>query len=297
MIMSSSICDYHVHYFLDGCVHEEMTLSNIEREAIRLDLDEICVLKHYSQELPNGEDVWVNWKRGVSEQFASFLEDIRAYQASARISMLAGVETELMDDKGRVNISAEDADKLDALNLSVHWLPRMETLTADPALNPWHPEKSPPSVAADWENRVKACDTAAVVQNLASAYIRAIEENSKVLVLAHMGDGLDPLRSYGVPVDELSDDKLNALMKPLMQTCAKNQILWELTPEPVKRPSILKRASAVGVRFTATADAHFLQADGWAHLRDHFKAEEYISSLGLIKGTIKKTQQINPADA
>jgi len=297
MMISSGRCDYHVHYFVDGCAHEEMTLANIEREAVRLGLEEVCVLKHYSQELPNGEDLWVNWKRIIPEQFASFLKDIRAYQTSSRISMLAGVETEIVDDAGKVNIPEKDANRLDALILSVHWLPRMETLTADPALNPWHAEKSPPSVAADWENRVRACDPAAVVRNLASAYIRAIEENAKVLVLAHMGDGLGPLRSYEVPVDELSDDKLNALMEPLMETCAEKQVLWELTPTSVKRPSILKRASAVGVRFTATADAHFLQADGWAHLRDHFKAEEYISSLGLTKGTIKKTQQINPADA
>lgn len=296
-MISSGRCDYHVHYFVDGCAHKEMTLANIEREAVRLGLEEVCVLKHYSQELPNGEDLWVNWKRIIPEQFASFLEDIRAYQTSSRVSMLAGVETEIVDDSGKVNIPEKDANRLDALILSVHWLPRMEILTADPAMNPWEPDKSPPGVVACWRSRVRECDTETVVQNLVSAYIRAIEHNPKVLVLAHMSDGLEPLRSYEVSVDEISDDKLNALMEPLMETCAEKQVLWELTPTPVKRPSILKRANALGVRFSATADAHFLQTDGWANLRDHFNAEKYISSLGLTKATIKRTQQINTADA
>ena len=75
-------------------------------------------------------------------------------------------------------------------------------------------------------------------------------------------------------------------MEPLMRACVKNKVLWELTAHPVKRPSILKKANERGVRFSATADAHFLKADGWAHLRDHFKAREYISSLGLTNGTI-----------
>lgn len=289
-------CDYHVHYFLDGCVHEEMTLPNIEQEALRLGLDEICVLKHYSQKLPNGEDAWAYWKKIIPEQFASFLEDIRAYQASSRISMLAGVETELVDDSGTVNIPAVDIDKLDAVNLSAHWLPRMEVLTADPSLNPWNLENSPAEVVLDWQNRVRECDVAAVIENLVAAYIRAVKGNPKVRLLAHMDDGLTPLRTYGIDVDTLSDERLSVLMEPLMAACAKAEVLWELTPSPVKRPSILTRANELGVLFSATADAHFLQTDGWANLRQHEKAEEYIASLGLKKGTIKKTHQSHAAD-
>ena len=294
--METGMRDYHVHYFVDGCVNDEMTLANIEREAVRLGLTEICVLKHYSQALPNGEAVWVNWKRIVPEQFDAFLNDINAYRKSARLSMLAGVETELVDDSGTVNIPAEDAEKLDALNLSVHWLPRMEVLTADPALNPWRPESSPASVVADWQKRVSQCDVAAVIENLVTAYCRAIEANPKLLVMAHMGDGLNPLRTYGIAVDTLSDDRLNALLEPLMALCARTGVLWELTPSPVKRPSILHRANELGVRFSATADAHFLQADGWAHLREHEKAEAYISALGLAKGAIGRTEESNSAD-
>ena len=287
--MLSRKCDYHVHYHLDGCANKEMTLTNIEKEAVRLGLSEICVLKHFSRELPNNKNAWVYWKQIIPEHFSSFLKDIQTYQSSAHISMLAGAETELIDDTGNINIPAEDADKLDMVNLSVHWLPRMETLTADPALNPWEPEKSPPDVLSKWQEHVRKCDTAAVIENLISAYCHALEKNPKVLVLAHLGDGLDPLRTYGIPVDKLSDDRLSTLVQPLMEECVRKNVLWELTPSPVTRPSILMKAKTLGVPFTATADAHFLHADGWAHLRDHSKAEEYISSLGLTKGTIKRT--------
>lgn len=286
--MSSGLCDYHVHYFLDGCAHEEMTLANIEREAARLDLDEICVLKHYSQELPNGEDVWVHWKRIIPEQFAAFLKDIRNHKSSSGVSMLAGVETEIVDDSGQVNISPEDADNLDVLVLSAHWLPRMSILEMDPDLIPGQLDKSPPAALAHWREKVQECGAEAIVENFVSSYVHAIERNAKVLVLGHMSDGLLPLRKYDVPVDALSDKKLALLMEPLMLACAEKEVLWELKEDPVKRASILQRANALGVRFSATADAHYLQTDGWSNLRDHFKAEEYIASLGLTKGTIRK---------
>ncbi len=288
---SPGLRDYHVHYFLDGCAHEEMTLANIEREAARLGIEEVCVVKHYSHELPNGKDSWVFWKRINPDQYASFLKDIRAYQASSQIRMLAGVETEIVDDCGKVNIPAEEAARLDALILSVHWLPRMKILTADPAIIPGNIAESPPDIVADWRESIRKCGVEAILGNFVEAYVRAMEHNPRVLVLGHMIDGLWPLRNYEVPVDDLSNEKLNALMEPLMMACAEKQVLWELTSESVKcvkRPSVLKRANALGVRFSATADAHFLQTDGWANLRDHSKAEEYISSLGLAKSFIRK---------
>ena len=55
--------DYHVHYYIDGCAADEMTFPNIEKKALELGLDEISVLKHHSRRMPNGEAVWVCWKR------------------------------------------------------------------------------------------------------------------------------------------------------------------------------------------------------------------------------------------
>jgi len=65
-------------------------------------------------------------------------------------------------------------------------------------------------------------------------------------------------------------------------------VLWELTPAPVERPAILRRADALGVRFCATADAHFLQTPGWANLYDHAKAEAVIDEFGLTRGELTR---------
>jgi histidinol phosphatase-like PHP family hydrolase len=281
--MSSPICDYHIHYFVDGCAHDEMTLANIEREAIKLDIKEICVLKHYSQELPNGNDLWVNWKKIILKQFTSFVKEVRDFQSTSKVLMLAGVETEIVDDSGKINISEKDVDSLDAIILSVHWLPRMKIIDTDSQLIPGQFEKSPSEVVAHWRKKVQKCGVESIVRNFVSSYVKAIELNPKVRILAHMFDGLYPLRNYGISVDNLSDHKLNLLMEPLMVSCAENQVLWELSDQPVRRPSILRRANDIGVLFSATSDAHSL-----ASLREHFKAEKYISSLGLTKGTIKK---------
>jgi histidinol phosphatase-like PHP family hydrolase len=280
--------DYHVHYYADACAHAEMTLANIEREAIELGLAEVCVVKHYSRELPNGDASWVHWKRVVPDQFTAFLEDFRSHKSTGRVRLLSGVETELLDDTGQVNIPVAEAMKLDAAILSVHWLPRMEVISADPVLVPGSIEKGPSDIVTAWKERIAACGTEAILENFVSAYVHAINKNPKVLVLGHMFDGLLPLRSYGVPVDGLSDDRLIGLMEPLMVACADRGVLWELTPGPVKRTAILEKANRLGVRFCATADAHFLHEEGWAHLRDHAKAEKYLSLLGLTSGNLRQ---------
>jgi len=287
-MITAGLSDYHVHYYADPCSHPEMTLANIDAEAVRLGLSEICVLKHYSAALPNGQDSWVHWKRIVPEQFARFLQDIHSYRSATGIRMLAGVETELVDDAGTINIPRQDAEKLDAVILSVHWLPRMATAAPAPALVPGALDQGPPDLVAAWHAQLRACGTEAILANFIAAYVRAIERNPKVLVLGHMFDGLLPLRNFAVPVDDLSDACVLALMEPLLRCCAQQQVLWELTPEPAKRPAILKRANALGVRFCATADAHFLQTPGWANLRDHARAESYLNSLGLRRGVLKR---------
>jgi histidinol phosphatase-like PHP family hydrolase len=278
--------DYHIHYFVDGCAHEEMTLSNIEAESARLGLEEICVLKHYSEHLPNKQEKWVNWKRIISKQFTDFLVDIRSFRSSSGIRILAGVETELLNDAGKINIPERDIGKLDAINLSVHWLPDMKVLRIDPVLWPGDLGRNCPEAAVHWREQVKDIGAGAILENFVLAYVQAIEHNSKVRLLAHMFDGLRPLREYEVMVDDLGKSKLIELMEPLMKACAEKHILWELTPSPVICEFILKRANEIGVHFSATADAHFLQTDGWANLRDHDKAEAYINSLGLTKGVI-----------
>lgn len=281
-------CDYHVHYHLDPCAHAEMTVANVVREARRLGLAEIAILKHYSRELPNGQAAWAFWKRIIPAQFETFLAEFAAHPQSPDLRRFKGVETELVDDQGTVNIAPEDAARLDTLVLSVHWMPRLQVATADPALMPTDKfDESPPDALADWRRQVRACGAAALVENLVSAYVRALEAHPRLGVLGHMYDGLLPLRRYAVPVDGLSDARLNDLMEPLMRACAETGVLWELTSDPVTRPAILLRAQELGVSFCATADAHFAQTPGWANLWNHEQAEKYLSQLGLRRGTLR----------
>ena len=288
MNQPTGLCDYHVHYHLDPCAHAEMTLPNITREARRLGLAEICVLKHYSLELPNGQAAWAFWKKIIPAQFEAFLADFETFPAEPGVRVLKGVETELVDDQGTVNIPRADADRLDTLILSVHWMPRLQVASADPGLMPTDQfAESPADLLADWRRQVASCGAAALVENLVAAYVRAIAGNPRLGVLGHLFDGLLPLRRYQVPVDDLSDSRLNELMEPLMRACAESGVLWELTPDPVTRPTVLRRAQELGVCFCATADAHFAQTPGWGNLWNHDRAEAYLTQLGLRRGTLR----------
>lgn len=279
--------DYHIHYFMDACAHKEMILPNIEIEAARIGLDEICVLKHYSERLPNKQEKWVWWKRVVPEQVIRYLSDLRSFRSSRGMRILAGVETEILDDSGRINVPESVMDELDIVNLCVHWLPDMEVLQADPRLYPHvgNLGRDYPEVAFYWRKQIKDIETEVIVENFVKAYVLAIEHNSKIRVLGHMSDGLNLLRQYEFMVDALNESKLIELMEPLMKACAKRHVLWELDTEPVKYDFILRRANEIGVWFSATADAHRLTGEG-VKLQDHAKAEAYIDSLGLKKGVL-----------
>ena len=282
-------CDYHVHYHLDECASDDMKLQNIEREAIKLGLDEICVLKHYSKLLPNGLDSWVYWKKIKPEQFDFFLDDINKFKKVSKINILSGVETEIIDDSGNINILSEDSEKLDVLVLSVHWLPKLSVVNVDTKLRPHGFDKSPEDIVDEWFNQLKKVKTEDIVANFISAYVKTVEKNTNPLILGHMYDGLYPLRGYQIPVDKIPKDKLTDLFRPLFKVCSERNVLWELLPEPVKFPEILHKANEYGCKFTATADAHSLYKpnDGMNFTR-HNEAEDYIKSLALNKGVIRK---------
>lgn len=279
--------DYHVHYHLDGCADGEMTLPNIAREAVRLGLEEICVVKHYSERLPNGGEKWAHWKRVDPDAFDTFTTDLASFEAPPDLRILAGVETEIVDDRGGINVPEHAAQRVDAVILSVHWLPSLPSLPVDGRLWPGDIDRESAEAAVTWRARVHAAGASAILQQYVAAYTRAIERNPKVRILGHMHDGLRPLRTFEVPVDELDDAELTELMGPLMTACTERAVLWELTNQPVERPCVLETAERAGVRFCATVDAHVLVKDNWSRkLRDHFQAERYIESLGLTKGVV-----------
>jgi len=292
--MTTGYRDYHVHYYADGCAHAEMTLPNIAAEASRLGINEVCVLKHYSQALPNNEAVWVCWKRIIPAQFAAFIQDIRSFAVPAGMRMLAGVETELVNDDGDINIPPEESAQLDAIILSVHWWPHMALAKPDPSLLPGNIEASPAEALAAWRATVQAVGAEVLLANLVTAYVRAIERHPRVCVLGHMFDGLLPLRSYAVPVDALDDARLITIMDPLFRACASRQVLWELTPDAVVHPALLTAAHVRGVRFCATADAHFLQTPGWGNLHRHATAEAFLDQYRLTRGKLEVDMVTHP---
>jgi hypothetical protein len=146
--------------------------------------------------------------------------------------------------------------------------------------------KNSQTAADRWREKIRTVDIEAVMARYVQSYVLAIECNPRVRVLGHMGDGLVPMRSFEIPVEKLGEKRLLHMMEPLFRACAKSKVLWECTAQPVQFPSVLHRANEIGVHFSATADAHFLKPEGWANLRDHAKAEEYIGSLGLTKGVL-----------
>jgi len=75
------------------------------------------------------------------------------------------------------------------------------------------------------------------------------------------------------------------LMEPLMLCMLEHQVLWELHTMAPKQKAILFRANELGVRFSATADAHYITG-GWANISDHGKAEKIIDNLSLNRGNI-----------
>jgi len=163
----------------------------------------------------------------------------------------------------------------------------MSALKTDHKLIPGEFHRSPSDSVSNWINQINSKDVSSILENFVSAYVNAVKHNNYPLILAHMSDGLEPLRNYKIPVDKLSDNELNYIMEPLMKICSKKHVLWELTEKAVKRSTVLKQANKLGVKFTATVDAHCLHIKNHTNLAKHNEAEEYLNSLGLKKGNIK----------
>jgi histidinol phosphatase-like PHP family hydrolase len=274
--------DYHIHLGVDECALPEMTFENIEEQAFQVGLKEICILKHYSLWLPNARANWVFWKRIKKEAFDDFITKIKLQKKSFRMKLFAGVETELVDCKGNINIPPEDAEKLDAIVLSVHWMPRLEILTPHPLLNPYQPDKTPPTLLEYWHEDVKKVGAKAILENFVKAYVVAIEQNSKLLVLGHMFDGMFPLRKYQIPVDEISDKTLCEIFTPLFKMCVERGVLWELShSDSLPHPDLFAHANKLGVKFCATSDSHALEG-----IRTHIKVEQLLDKYGLQRGRL-----------
>ena len=282
--------DYHVHYYIDGCAADEMTFPNIEKKALELGLDEISVLKHHSRRMPNGEAVWVCWKRVKPDEWQRYLDEYAAYRPE-KLTIHSGVESELCGEDGEINISDEEAAKIDMVALSVHYMPDLDGLKMDfllyPDLNvcPEQNNEEGRRELARWREKAAAFGAENAVKGLVNGYCNAIRAHKKVRTLSHMYDGLLPLRTYTFDVDALGEKRCIELFEPLFAVMRDNEVRWELTGGAVRFPGILRRADEMGVRFIATADAHFLDG-GWGPFTHHDEAEAVIDRLGLHRARV-----------
>ena len=283
--------DYHVHYYLDGCASPDMTLPVIDREARKMGLEEIAVLKHYSAALPNGEQDWVSWHVIKEDQFERYLQEMKDYQPAEGLKIFSGVETELVNDEGEINIPLAKQDLIDSIALSVHYIPKMAGVKEDFL---YHPRAQAQLMETDdtakkamkrWMEQVRDLGSAYFIEQLVQGYVKAFEKYPKVHQASHMYDGLFPLRDYRIPYEELGEKKIIERMEPLMEAMVRYDVLWELLPEPIGNENILKRANEMGVRFIASADGHSINGT-WGRFPDHAEAEALIDRLGLNKGII-----------
>lgn len=282
--------DYHVHCHLDGCAGKDMTLAAIYASAVATGLREICVVKHYSHALPNGADVWVNWKRTKPEAFEAYLDEFRSTPVPAGLRVLSGVETELVSAAGDINIPDAQAARLDLVLVSNHWLPEAPGLSRawQPLLVSGRlPCQMPLAELGPWLEALQQSGPEPYVRAVYDGNAAAVRRHPKVRVLSHLDDGLHVLRGFRVPADDLSDDRLLELAAPVMAACVEKGALWELCPHTPRRTNIVREANRRGVRFTGTVDAHFLVNPAWGYtLSQHAAAEDTIRRLGLTRGCL-----------
>lgn len=274
--------DFHIHYHLDSCGADEMTMENIEKACVQLGISEATVLKHYSASLPTGEKDWAAWHVQGTKELDRFLEEYSAYKPKSVI-FHSGVETELINDKGDINCPVEDQEKVDMVQLSIHFMIDTERLPMDFYYHPnsfWSPEMKTEhgqKLWKEWKERVAAVGAEYLIEATASGYINALKRFPKIKSLAHMGDGMAHLFSWGADVNSVSVRRQIEIFEPLMKLMAEKGTFWELTAGGMS-PEMFKRAHELGVTFTCTADGHQL-FEGWGPLSHHIDAENALKKL------------------
>lgn len=274
--------DFHIHYHLDECGADEMTMPNIEAACIDLGITEATVLKHYSADLPTGQKDWAAWHVQGTAELDKFLGEYHAYKPK-QVIFHSGIETELINDKGDINCPVFDQEKVDMVQLSIHFMIDTEKLPMDFYYHPnsfWSPEmktEAGQKLWREWKERVAAVGPEYLIEATVQGYMNAIQRYPMIKSLSHMGDGMAHLYTWGANIDSVPMSRKIEILEPLMKLMAEKGTFWELTPGGVSQ-EIFKRAYELGVTFTCTCDGHQLY-EGWGPLCEHIKAEETLQKL------------------
>lgn len=274
--------DFHIHFHLDSCGADEMTMPNIEKACIDLGINEATVLKHYSMRLPNGKPDWAAWHVQGTEELDAFIKEYNSYKPR-RVVFHSGVETELLNDRGDINIPLSDQERVDMVQLSVHFMIDTEKLPFDFMLYPdgyFSPEFATEGGQrqwTEWKERVASVGADYLLEATAKGYLNALKRFPKIKSLSHMGDGIGHLKTFGADVSQISMTRRVGIFEPLMKYMGEKGIFWELTAGGMSQ-EMFNRAKELGVIFTCTADGHQLY-EGWGPLSNHIKAEEALERL------------------
>ncbi len=274
--------DFHIHYHMDECGADEMTMPNIEKACIDLGIDEAAVLKHYSQALPNKEKDWIFWHVQGTKELDKFLSEYRAYTPK-QVKFHCGVETELINDKGDINIPLEDQNKVDIVQLSIHFmidtqkLPMDMVMFPDTYVCPEYGTEEGQKRWKQWLERVNSVGAEYLLEATVQGYCNAIKRYPKIKSLAHMGNGIGHLVRYGANIESVPMSKRIEIYEPLIKLMAEKGVNWELTSGGMWQ-ELFNVAYKAGVNFTCTADGHQLY-EGWGPLCNHIKAEEALAKL------------------
>jgi histidinol phosphatase-like PHP family hydrolase len=276
--------DYHIHCYLDECSHPDMTLPNIDYYSFLAGLNEIAVLKHFSESLPNGKDSWFMWKRIDFKDFITFLKEVRFYKSQYGIIFKAGVETELLDEEGNINIPKEYHSFLDFISLSTHFMIEYYDFHTPSDIFPM--EMGSNKKVQVWTKKANAYGLINLIRGLVRGYIKAIQKNPKIKVLSDLHDGLFLFREYyQLNVDTVPMEEIVQEFIPLFKILVEKKILWEININRISNFEILDAANKMGVAFTAATDAHNL-SDGKYNILNHNKIEQTIVANNLRRGKL-----------
>ena len=221
--MAKFIGDYHIHSnYSDG----KATIDEIVVAAKRKGLREIAITDHGPKNLVGKlksleKILEISWKiQGINATMEGF-------------KVLSGVEANIIDEDGQIDVPPEIYEKLDILLIGLHPFVRTDSLGGF-----WN------LVLKNQGKRFFNIGNSQVIDFNTKALIGACIKY-KPFAISHPG--------LGMPID----------ISEVAKVCAQNGVAYEINCGHLfQTPEELKIAAREGVDFVINSDAHFIEAVG-----------------------------------
>ena len=198
--------DYHTHsgYSKDG----ESTVAQNVQMAVEKGLKEIAVTDHYSYHM-----------YGMSEnELEQIIRGVTLMNKEVDVKVLKGVEANLIDQSGKIDLPKHMQEKLDIVVLGYH--------------------KSGGNIFNRRKHTKMRSNSPKNIELNTNAYIKALQEN-KINIVAHP--------NYACPIDCVK----------LAEYCKEHNIFFELNGRKhCIDDETFKKVVATGVKFILDSDAH-----------------------------------------